>query len=198
MDKNKTENFVNRMWDDSIIPELCEYIRIPNKSPMFDPDWEQHGYMDQAVGMFEAWAQQQPIHGMQVEVVRLKGRTPVLFIDIPATSGAAEDVVLLYGHYDKQPEFSGWDDDLDPWQPVIKDGKLYGRGGADDGYAMFGSLTAIRALQEQGIPHAHCVVLIEGCEESGSFDLPFYIDHLGDRLGSPSLVVCLDAECGNY
>jgi acetylornithine deacetylase/succinyl-diaminopimelate desuccinylase-like protein len=195
MDKNKTETFVNQMWDDSIIPELCEYIKIPNKSPMFDPDWEQHGYMEQAVRQFERWSREQPIKGMQVEVVKLDGRTPVLFIDIP---GDSEDLVLLYGHYDKQPEFSGWDDDLGPWEPVVKDGKLYGRGGADDGYAVFGSLTAIRALQEQGIPHARCVVLIEGCEESGSFDLPFYIEHLGDRLGSPSLVVCLDAECGNY
>ena len=195
MDKNKTQAFVNQMWDDSIIPELCEYIKIPNKSPMFDPDWEQHGYMEQAVRQFERWSREQPIAGMTVEVIKLEGRTPLLFIDIP---GDSEDVVLLYGHYDKQPEFSGWDDDLAPWEPVIKDGKLYGRGGADDGYAVFGSLTAIRALQEQGIPHAHCVVLIEGCEESGSFDLPFYIEHLGDRLGSPSLVVCLDAECGNY
>jgi acetylornithine deacetylase/succinyl-diaminopimelate desuccinylase-like protein len=195
MDKNKTENFVNQMWDDSIIPELCDYIRIPNKSPMFDPDWEEHGYMEQAVQQFERWSREQPIAGMTVEVVRLEGRTPLLFIDIP---GDSEDVVLLYGHYDKQPEFSGWAEDLSPWEPVIKDGKLYGRGGADDGYAVFGSLTAIRALQEQGVPHAHCVVLIEGCEESGSFDLPYYIDHLGDRLGSPSLVVCLDAECGNY
>ena len=195
MDRNKTENFVNRMWDDSIIPELSEYIKIPNKSPMFDPDWEAHGYMDQAVQQFERWCKAQPIKEMQVEVVKLAGRTPVLFIDIP---GDSEDVVLLYGHYDKQPEFSGWADDLSPWVPVIKDGKLYGRGGADDGYAVFGSLTAIRALQEQGISHAHCVVLIEGCEESGSFDLPYYIDYLGDRLGTPSLVVCLDAECGNY
>jgi len=172
MDKNITEKFVNGMWDDSIIPELCEYIKIPNKSPMFDPDWEQHGYMEQAVQQFERWCRTQPIEGMQVEVVRLEGRTPVLFID--------------------------WDDDLRPWEPVIRDGKLYGRGGADDGYAVFGSLTAIRALQEQGVGHARCVILIEGCEESGSFDLPFYIDHLGDRLGKPDLVVCLDAECGNY
>jgi acetylornithine deacetylase/succinyl-diaminopimelate desuccinylase-like protein len=107
-------------------------------------------------------------------------------------------VVLLYGHYDKQPEFSGWAEDLDPWEPTIRDGKLYGRGGADDGYAVFGSLTAIRALQEQGIPHARCIVLIEGCEESGSFDLPYYIEKLEGRIGSPDLVVCLDAECGNY
>ena len=183
------------MWDDSIIPELCEYIKVPNKSPMFDPDWEKHGHMEKAVAMLEKWCKDQPINGMQAEIIRLEGRTPILFMDIP---GDSDEVVLLYGHYDKQPEFSGWDDDLDPWQPVIKDGKLYGRGGADDGYAVFGSLTAIRALQEQGIPYARCVVLIEGCEESGSFDLPYYIDHLGDRLGTPSLVVCLDAECGNY
>ncbi len=195
MDIQKTRDFVNGIWDDCIIPELCEYIKVPNKSPMFDPDWEQHGYMEQAVAMFEDWCRQQPIKGVEIEVVRIEGRTPVLFIDIP---GASDDVVLLYGHYDKQPEFTGWDDDLKPWEPVIRDGKLYGRGGADDGYAVFGSLTAIRALQEQGIEHAHCVVLIEGCEESGSFDLPYYIDKLGDRIGSPSLVVCLDAECGNY
>jgi acetylornithine deacetylase/succinyl-diaminopimelate desuccinylase-like protein len=195
MNNKKTADFVNELWDSSIIPEISEYIKVPNKSPTFDPDWEKNGHMERAVQMLESWSRTQPIEGMQVEIVRIEGRTPVLFIDIP---GASDDVVLLYGHYDKQPEFSGWDEDLDPWTPVIRDGKLYGRGGADDGYATFGSLTAIRALQEQGIPHAHCVVLIEGCEESGSFDLPYYIDLLGDRIGSPDLVVCLDAECGNY
>ena len=195
MDTSKTAEFVNAVWDDSIIPELSEYIRIPNKSPHFDPDWEAGGHMEKAVKMLEAWAKEQPIRGMRVEIVRLEGRTPILLCEIP---GDSEDVVLLYGHYDKQPEFSGWDEDLDPWTPVIKDGKLYGRGGADDGYALFGSLTAVRALQEQGVPHARCVVLIEGCEESGSFDLPYYIDLLEDRIGSPDLVVCLDAECGNY
>jgi acetylornithine deacetylase/succinyl-diaminopimelate desuccinylase-like protein len=195
MDTQKAASFVNDVWDESIIPELCDYVRIPNKSPHFDPDWERHGHMEQAVKMLEAWCRSRPIKGMQVEILRLDGRTPVLFIDIP---GDSDDVVLLYGHYDKQPEFTGWDEGLDPWIPVIKDGKLYGRGGADDGYSTFGSLTAIQVLQEQNIPHAHCVVLIEGCEESGSFDLPYYIDLLDDRIGSPSLVVCLDAECGNY
>ena len=195
MDTKKTAAFVADMWDSSIVPEISEYIKVPNKSPLFDPEWESHGYMDTAVAMLEAWCRKQPIKDMQVEVLRIEGRTPLLFIDI---AGDSDEVVLLYGHYDKQPEFSGWEDDLDPWTPVIRDGKLYGRGGADDGYATFGSLTAIRALQEQGIPHAHCVVIIEGCEESGSFDLPYYIDLLEDRIGAPSLVVCLDAECGNY
>jgi acetylornithine deacetylase/succinyl-diaminopimelate desuccinylase-like protein len=195
MDNNTASNFVNDLWDSSIIGEISEYIKVPNKSPHFDPDWEAHGHMDTAIDMLEAWCKRQPIKDMQVEVIRLDGRTPLLFIDIP---GQSDDVVLLYGHYDKQPEFSGWDEDLDPWTPVIRDGKLYGRGGADDGYATFGSLAAVRALQEQGVPHAHCVVIVEGCEESGSFDLPYYIDLLEDRIGSPDLVVCLDAECGNY
>jgi len=195
MDSRKTRGFVNKMWDESIIPALCEYIRVPNKSPMFDPDWETSGHMDKAVTMLESWCREQPLKGLKAEVIRLEGRTPILFMDIP---GDSDDVVLLYGHYDKQPEFSGWEEDLDPWTPVIRDGKLYGRGGADDGYAVFGSLTAIRALQEQGIAHARCIVLIEGCEESGSFDLPYYIENLGERLGSPGLVICLDAECGNY
>ena len=170
MDNNKTSDFVNEMWDSSIIPELCDYVRLPNKSPHFDPDWEKNGHMEKAVQQLEAWCKTQPINDMTVEIVRIEGRTPILFVDIP---GDSEDVVLLYGHYDKQPEFSGWAEDLDPWVPTIRDGKLYGRGGADDGYSTFGSLTAVRALQEQGIPHAHWI-------------------------GSPDLVVCLDAECGNY
>ena len=195
MDNNTTAAFVNDMWDDSIIPEISDYIRIPNKSPGFDPDWEKHGHMEEAVQLLEAWCKTQPIKGMSIEIVRIEGRTPLLFIEIP---GDIDNTVVLYGHYDKQPEFTGWADDLDPWVPTIKDGKLYGRGGADDGYATYGSLTAVRTLQEQGIPHARCVVLIEGCEESGSFDLPHYIDMLEDRIGSPDLVVCLDAEAGNY
>ncbi|HEY5654286.1 MAG TPA: M20 family metallopeptidase [Woeseiaceae bacterium] len=195
MDPNQTQAFVSKTWDESIIPQLCEYIKIPNKSPHFDPDWEKHGHMDAAVELLAKWARKQPIKDMTVEVLRIKGRTPLLYIDVP---GASDDVVLLYGHYDKQPEFSGWADGLEPWKPEIRDGKLYGRGGADDGYAVFGSLTAIRALQEQSIDHARCVILIEGCEESGSFDLPYYIDKLANRIGSPDLVVCLDAECGNY
>jgi len=195
MDIKQAIDFCSETWDNSVIPAISEYIRIPNKSPHFDPEWESGGHMEKAVQMLEAWARQQPIRGMQVEIVRIEGRTPVLLCEIP---GDSEDVVLLYGHYDKQPEFSGWDEDLGPWTPVMRDGKLYGRGGADDGYALFGSLTAVRVLQEQGIPHARCVVLVEGCEESGSFDLPYYIDLLQDRIGSPDLVVCLDAECGNY
>jgi acetylornithine deacetylase/succinyl-diaminopimelate desuccinylase-like protein len=195
MDTAKTDRFVADAWDGDIVPQLVEYIRIPNKSPMFDADWKQHGYMDEATKLLADWARKQPIAGMTVEVVQLQGRTPLIYIEI---AGEGDDTVLLYGHLDKQPEMTGWAEDLGPWKPVIKGDKLYGRGGADDGYALFGSLTAIRALKEQGRPHSRCVILIEACEESGSYDLPYYVDHLAERIGKPSLVVCLDSGCANY
>lgn len=195
MDATATQNFVNGVWDDTIVPTLTEYIRIPNKSPLFDKEWQSKGHMDKAVSLIAEWCESQDISGMTLEVVRLEGRTPLIYMEIP---GDNDDTILLYGHLDKQPEMVGWLDGLGPWDPVIKDDKLYGRGGADDGYAAFASLTAIRAVREAKKQHARCVVIIEGCEESGSFDLPFYIDHLQDRIGTPSLVICLDSGCGNY
>ncbi|WP_242491914.1 M20/M25/M40 family metallo-hydrolase [Coxiella burnetii] len=186
---------ISTLWDDSIIPELANYIKIPNKSVLFDADWKAHGYMDEAMTLIVEWCEKQPIKDMKLEVVELPGRTPLLFIEIP---GQTDETVLLYGHMDKQPEMKGWDADLGPWKPVIKEDKLYGRGGADDGYAAFASLTAIAMLQRFQIPHARCIVLIEACEESGSADLPFYLHQLKNRIGNPNFVICLDSGCGNY
>ena len=195
MDQEQARQLINRSWDESILPTIQDYIRIPNKSVTFDRDWQQHGHMERAVQLAANWCQRNAVPGMQLDILRSKGRTPLIFIEIP---GDSNDTVLLYGHLDKQPEFTGWAEGLDPWTPVMRGDKLYGRGGADDGYAVFASLTAIRALHEQSTPHARCVVIIECCEESGSLDLPFYIAQLDERLGKVSLVVCLDAECGNY
>jgi acetylornithine deacetylase/succinyl-diaminopimelate desuccinylase-like protein len=186
------------LFDKSIVPTLVEYIKIPNKSAMFDPDWRKHGYMDQATDLLAGWARSHLPDGATLEIVRLGDRTPVIFIEIPGTGGRAGDTVMLYGHLDKQPEMTGWREGLGPWTPVLEGDKLFGRGGADDGYAIFASLSAINALRRDKIPHARCVVLIEACEESGSFDLPAYIDHLAPRIGQLSLVVCLDSGCANY
>jgi acetylornithine deacetylase/succinyl-diaminopimelate desuccinylase-like protein len=186
--------YVNETWDRSIVPALCDYVRIPNKSPLFDPEWERHGHMERAVELLANWCRRQPIAGMAVRIARLQGRTPLIVVDIPGE----KDTVLLYGHLDKQPEFTGWEPGLSPWEPVIREGRLYGRGGADDGYAVFSSLTAVAALQSRKIPHARCVVLIEACEESGSVDLPAHVEALASEIGTPSLVVCLDAEAGDY
>lgn len=199
LDLAAVKDHVDRIWDQEIVPQLVEYIAIPNKSPLFDKQWQEHGYMDQAVELIAAWCSNREIAGLSLEVVRLPNRTPLIFMEIPAFGAAQDgDTALLYGHLDKQPEMTGWREDLGPWKPVIEGDKLYGRGGADDGYAAFASLTAIEAVQKFGGSHKRCVVIIEACEESGSVDLPFYIDHLADRIGEVSLVVCLDSGAGDY
>lgn len=195
MDLEQLRAAIANTWRSSIVERLTAYVRIPNKSPMFDPAWEANGHMDAAVQLMADWCRAQPLRGMRVEVRKLAGRTPVLLVDVP---GELPGSVLLYGHLDKQPEFTGWLPGLGPWEPVVRDGKLYGRGAADDGYAVFSSLTAIAALRAQQIALPRCVLLIEASEESGSIDLPAHLEALGDAIGDPSLVVCLDAECGNY
>jgi acetylornithine deacetylase/succinyl-diaminopimelate desuccinylase-like protein len=192
---NAVRAHVERVFRDSAVPALERYIAIPNRSPLFDPDWAAAGHMERAVELIAAWCRSRSVPGLNVEVVRLPGRTPLLLLEAP---GEVDDTVLLYGHLDKQPEMEGWAEGLGPWTPVRRGERLYGRGGADDGYSAFGVVTALEALAAERAPHARCVALIEACEESGSFDLPAYVEHLAARIGRPSLVVCLDSGCGNY
>jgi acetylornithine deacetylase/succinyl-diaminopimelate desuccinylase-like protein len=197
MDNTSLTRFMSGIWDNEITPTLTDYIRIPNKSPMFDPEWERHGHMDKVVALFANWARGKlaKLPGATLEVVKAQGRTPLILVEVP---GTADGTVFMYGHLDKQPEMTGWAEGFGPWTPVLKDGKLYGRGGADDGYALFAALSALLALGEQNIAHARAVIAIEAGEESGSPDLPFYIEHLAARIGVPDLIVCLDSGCGNY
>lgn len=192
---NRAYEIISEKWDRDIIPTLQNYIKIPNKSPMFDPDWKKNGYMDKAAELIRSWCEKQNIAGIKIELLEKAGKTPLLFIDIP---GASDKTILLYGHMDKQPEMRGWAENLGPWTPVIQDEKLYGRGGADDGYSTFCALNAIETLQALKIPHARCVVIIEASEESGSVDLPDYLQDFREKIGSPDLIICLDSGCGNY
>ena len=195
MNSEQIAHSVDQIWDASIVPTLQRYIRIPNQSPLFDPDWKQNGHMNEAVALAKAWVEEQKIEGLRIEAHELKGRTPLIFIEV---DGDDSSTVLMYGHLDKQPAMIGWDAGLGPWTPVLRDGKLFGRGGADDGYAIFAAISAIRAVKAQKAPHSRIVVIIECCEESGSLDLPAYIDLLAEKIGTPRLVICLDSGCGNY
>jgi acetylornithine deacetylase/succinyl-diaminopimelate desuccinylase-like protein len=188
---------VDHAWD-GIVPVLHDYIAIPNVSATFDPEWREHGHMQRAVDLVGDWCASRSIDGATVEVHELPGRTPVIVVEVPATGGAPGDTVLLYGHLDKQPEMHGWREGLGPWTPVLDGDRLYGRGGADDGYSAFASLAAIEAVRAAGGSHVRCVVLIEASEESGSPDLPAHVEALAGRIGTPSLVVCLDSGCIDY
>ena len=190
--------YAARAWDEEIVAALTAYIAIPAKSPMFDADWQRSGHIERVIRDAATWVEGRKVAGLKLEVARLPGRTPVIFFEVPATKAGSTDTICLYGHLDKQPEFDGWRKDLGPWTPKYENGLLYGRGGADDGYAVYASLTAIMALDRQGIPRPRCVGIIESCEESGSFDLPAYLDVFRSRLGNVSLVVCLDSGAGNY
>lgn len=193
--------YANDTWEREIVPALTDYIAVPAKSPAYDAQWAEHGYIERIITQAAAWVDSKRAlagQGLSLEIIRIAGRTPVLFFDLPATRAGNTDTVLMYGHLDKQPEFSGWRGDLGPWTPKLIGDKLYGRGGADDGYAVYASLTAVLALDKQGVPRPRVVGLIETCEESGSYDLPAYVDALRPRLGDVSLVVCLDSGCGDY
>ena len=190
--------YADARWDEAIVPQLTDYIGVPAKSPMFDAQWQANGYIDRVVRDAAAWVEGRKVAGLQLEVIRLPGRTPVIFFDVPATKPAGGETVLMYGHLDKQPEFNGWRNDLGPWTAKYENGLLYGRGGADDGYAVYAAITAIEALDRAGLPRPRVVGLIESCEESGSSDLPVYLDQLKPRLGQVGLVVCLDSGAGNY
>jgi acetylornithine deacetylase/succinyl-diaminopimelate desuccinylase-like protein len=195
LDANALRAHVTRVFRESAEPALERYIAIPNRSPLFDRDWAAAGHMERAVELVSSWCAKRQVPGLAVEVIRLPGRTPLVWLEAP---GESDDTVLLYGHLDKQPEMEGWGEGLGPWSPVRRGDRLYGRGGADDGYAAFAVATALEALAVQRAPRARCIALIEACEESGSFDLPAYVEHLAPRIGRPSLVVCLDSGCGNY
>jgi acetylornithine deacetylase/succinyl-diaminopimelate desuccinylase-like protein len=197
MDASALVSAISTQWDAEIVPQLTDYIRVPAKSPHFDARWEAHGHIERVVRLAEAWVKRQPVRGLALEIVRLPGRTPLLYFDVPASHGGNR-TVLLYGHLDKQPEMTGWREGHGPWDPLFEDGKLYGRGGADDGYAVFAALCAISALQNQGIAHSRCVAIIETCEESGSYDLPAYLEMLVGRMGEVDFVVGLDSGCGDY
>ena len=199
MNEQVVTEHVDAVWVNDIVPALVDYISIPNVSMAFDADWVTNGHMHRAVDLIATWCRARAIDGLELEVIELDGRSPLVFVVVPATAGAGTDsTVLLYGHLDKQPEMTGWRDGLGPWTPVIEGDRLYGRGGGDDGYSAFAALTSIEAVEAAGGDHARCVVIIEASEESGSHDLPTYVEHLARRLGSVGLVICLDSACGDY
>jgi acetylornithine deacetylase/succinyl-diaminopimelate desuccinylase-like protein len=200
LDSAAARKTVTQAWEGTVLSSLSELVAIPAVSQAFDPDWARHGELDRAIDHVRNWALSRGIPEVTAEIVVSEGASPCLLIDVPASTPGAglTNTVLLYGHLDKQPPVGGWAEGLGPWTPVVREGKLYGRGAADDGYAPYAALTAIEAVRAAGGTHARCVVLLETGEESGSPDLPAYLEQLRSRLGAVSLVVCLDSGANDY
>lgn len=193
--KNQYINFINNFWDNNVMPSLKDFIRIPSKSPDFDKDWDKNGYIDKAILLVKKWCEQHSLPNMEIKEMKIEGRTPILYLDIP---GSVDKNIFVYGHLDKQPESEGWSPGFGPWLPKVYDNKLYGRGSVDDGYSIYSIMTSLNFLHEYSIPYPRCFILLESCEESGSYDLPFYIDKLKNIIKKPDLCICLDSGCGDY
>jgi len=186
----------DEIWEDSILPSLSEFIEIKALSPLFEPKWAEIGELDKTIDLFCNWLDDQGILGMKYETHRIDGKSPVLLVTVDGT-GPGE--VIFYSHLDKQPSKPElWSDGLHPLKAVRRDPWLYGRGTIDDGYGGYLCATSVRLLQEAGIPHPRCTFLIETCEESGSFDLPPYLDALTGELGNPDMIVVMDSGGPDY
>jgi acetylornithine deacetylase/succinyl-diaminopimelate desuccinylase-like protein len=189
---------VGRYWEDAALAALSEYVGIPCLSPEFDEDWAADGALDRAAELLAAWAAGRALASATAEVVKLPGRTPCVLVDAEPTAVDSAPTTLVYGHLDKQPPLGAWRDGLDPFAAVRRGDRLYGRGTADDGYAVFAALGALEALEAVGVPHGRVLILIEASEESGSADLEPYLDALAPRFGPLALVVSLDSGGASY
>jgi acetylornithine deacetylase/succinyl-diaminopimelate desuccinylase-like protein len=198
MDKRIIEPFVTNFFDKEIIPALSSYIRIDNCSPSYDANWNTNGKLEEAAIFLKQWVESQNLKNCNVNIIQEKNRTPFIYIDIPSTKENDDRSILLYGHFDKQPPLEGWSEGLGPRKPVIKDNHLYGRGGADDGYAIFSTITAVKCAQDNNWPLPKIDIIIEGAEESYTYDLEFYVNFLSEEIGIPSLIVCMDSGCQDY
>ncbi len=191
-------SFVDEAWA-AALPTMMDYVAIPARSPMFDPAWETTGHIARAARLLRDWAEAQAIDGAIVELIEPAGLTPVLLVEIPATRPSLADrTVVMYGHLDKQPEMEPWSDGLGPWIPVLRGERLYGRGGADDGYSIIAALIAVRAVREAGGDHARIIVMIEASEESSSVHLAEHMERLLPRFAGADLVIALDSFCESY
>ena len=192
-------SFVDHQFETEVFPTLAAYTAIPCLSPAFDAAWESNGALLRAAALLGEWCARRPLASHRVEVLELEGRSPLLLVEVAATAPAlADSTVLIYGHLDKQPPLGEWRQGLGPYVAVREGDRLYGRGTVDDGYAVFSAMTALEALERSGEPHGRVLVLIEASEESGSPDLNAHLDALGERLGAPLLLVCLDTGCLDY
>jgi len=179
LDAKKVEEFVSNSWKESVLSTLEKYISIPNQSPDYDANIYVNGYQEEALNLLVDWVKKRNVKDLNMEVLQDKGKTPFIFMEIAASNKKCEDTVLFYGHFDKQPPMTkDWENGLHPHKPIIRDGKLYGRGGADDGYSIFAAIDCIRACQEQNVDYPRCIIVIEGSEESGSPDLWHYLNQL--------------------
>lgn len=144
INSDRLKQYVEDNYESKVIPALIEYIKIDNLSRTYDTEWNTNGKLQKAAQYIVQWVRDLKVDGLSVEIIQDQGYSPLIFTEI---QGQIPHTLFFYGHYDKQPPMVGWMEGIGATNPKIINGKLYGRGGADDGYATFSTILAIKALQ---------------------------------------------------
>jgi len=194
----ETRKNVDQFWDSWYVPGLSDFIRVPNLTPMVDPDFLTNGHNEKAMELVDNYINKLEIKGINKKIFQPEGMTPLIIYVVDKTEGASDTQIMAYGHLDKQPWMEGWGEGLHPTTPVIRGDYLYGRGGGDDGYAPFSTMLAIKNAQMQGVKHPRIALVLETEEESGSPNLIPLLKIAKDYIGEPDFLLCLDSGAFDY
>jgi acetylornithine deacetylase/succinyl-diaminopimelate desuccinylase-like protein len=162
---------------------------------MVDPDYLTNGLVQKCMEQVDGEIQKLGVKGLSKKIYHAENNLPMVVYVVEGSEGVDKNV-LIYGHLDKQPYGAGWE--TDPTDPVIKNGKMYGRGGGDDGYAPFSAMLAIKAAQDQGVKMPRVAVVLETEEESGSPNLIPLLKAASDTIGKPDVCFCMDSGAFDY
>ena len=199
MDKKSFQKYVEKMFTYNTLPYLMDFIRIPNLSPAFDYNWSTNGLLEKTANFVLSFINSLSLKNATTNLIQDKGYTPLIFIEISPSRPNDSRTILFYAHFDKQPHGTGWDEDKGPTKPVVENNRLYGRGSADDGYAIFSILTIIKACQDHNCPLPRICVIFEGAEESTNEHLIYYFNKLMPIIGNNLIAfIPLDAACSDY
>ena len=197
VNKEKTNENIDAKWDDWYVKGLSDFIRVPNLSPNYDEEFLTNGRIEQAAECVDGYINQLQIEGITKHYFQPDGMSPMVVYTVEPTQGCTKNI-MIYGHLDKQPWMEGWDEGLGPCEPVIRGEYLYGRGGADDGYAPFSAMLAVKNLQQQGVMLPRIALVLETEEESGSENLLDLLEAAKEVIGTPDYCFCMDSGAFDY
>lgn len=147
--------------------------------------------------LVDGYINQLGVAGLSKKIFTTEEGLPLIVYVVEPSEGITKNV-MVYGHLDKQPYGTGWDEDLSPTVPTIKNDCMYGRGASDDGYAPFSCMLAIKAAQEQGVKMPRVALVLETEEESGSPNLVALLEQAKDFIQPPDMLFCMDSGAFDY
>lgn len=166
---------------------------------MVDTTYRTNGLLEKAIELVDQYVQKLGIKGLERKIFHPEDSNPLVVYKVePEKMTEKTRNIMIYGHLDKQPYEEAWAEGLGPTTPVIREGKLYGRGASDDGYSVFSTMLAIKLAQLEGKALPRICLALETEEESGSENLIKLLTLSEDYLGKPDCLFCMDSGVLDY